>query len=132
MTASELLSGLEVALGGICPMPKTHAGSRLLELEASGEAFERLLRHWAALPAGSRPHLRGLTVTRDVPARRQYLLELGGRAPFLLVTVEAGWGGRSVAGLWSYARWWEEELSGFERIPFPGGPEGKEVSWRHA
>lgn len=130
MTASDLLSSLEVALGGICSPPRVLSASRLLELSVNSATIEKLLKHWDALPAGSRPRLRGLTVTRDVPASRQFLLEVGGRAPFLLVTVESGWAGRSVAGIWPYAAWWESELSDFEKVSFPEGRESVEVAWR--
>jgi hypothetical protein len=120
VTASELLSGLEVAFGGICPAPKAAPSAQLLECTVNGDVFDKLLRHWQGLPAASRPRLRGLTLSRE--GGRLLLLELGARTPFLAVSVDAGWPARSLAAVWPYALWWEEELG--------GGSGGGEVTWR--
>ncbi len=114
MTSSELLSSLEVALGGICSAPKVAPGTKLLAIDVKPDVFEKLLRHWEAMPSGARPRLRGITWSRDVAPAHLFLLELGGRSPFLLVTVDHQWKARSVTTTWPYAGWWEEELN-FER-----------------
>ncbi len=129
MTASDVLSSLEIALGGICPAPKILSMGKLLDLPVTGAVFGKLLRHWEGLPDGSRPRLRGLTLSRETPAQLQLLLELGGRAPFLLMTVDSSWNG-SLARIWPYAAWWEEELSSFEGVSWQGGRERAEVTWR--
>ena len=130
VTASEILSSLEMVLGGICPAPRAISTSRLLEISVSGGIAEKLLLHWASLPAGSRPRLRGLAVSREAASSRRLLLEIGARAPLLLVSVESSWSGRSVTSLWPYAAWWEAELAGFENISFPGGSGPKGVAWQ--
>ena len=130
MTASEVLSSLEVALGGICSAPKILSAGKLLDLPVSGAIFERLLRHWASLPEGSRPKLRGVTLSRGTPPQRQLLLEISRRAPFMLVTVDSSWTAGTLTGVWPYAAWWEEELASFENISWAGGGNKSEVTWR--
>ena len=130
MTGNDLFSRLEVALGGICQAPKTPPSAGLLELPVTAENFEKLLRHWAILPAGSRPRLRGFTVSREAGRGAILLLGIGPKAPLLLVDVDPAWTTRSLRGIWPYASWWEDELSRFETRSFPPRLDNSGVSWR--
>jgi hypothetical protein len=131
VTASEFLSSLEVALGGVVPAPKVHSHAKLAELLVTAENFEKLLRHWISLPVEARPRLRGLTLSREARPARQLLLELGPRTPLLLITVDASWPARTLAGVWPYARWFEDELTS-TGTPAAAGAGKAEVEWRHA
>lgn len=133
MTASDLLSSLEMAFGGILPAPRASASSkRLIEMSVNGDTFEKLLRHWASMPAVSRPRARGLTRAREEARALELLIEVSPRAPFVLVLVGADWPARSLTGVWPYAAWWEEELAGFEGVPFASRAEDSGVAWRRA
>jgi hypothetical protein len=131
---TELSSCLELALAGHCPAPKAAGSGRLLETAAGAEAFAKLLQHWHSLPEASRPRLRGLTVSREPSPALLLVLEIGGRLPFLLLSVEGAGAGAlpSIAGIWPYSRWWEEELGGFERVSFARRGEESGVAWRRA
>ncbi|MGZ3650128.1 MAG: hypothetical protein ACXVB9_15610 [Bdellovibrionota bacterium] len=131
MTASELHSNLEILFGDVCASPKASEAARILELRVNRDIFEKLLRRWQGLPPGSRPALRGLSVSRGTDRAPLLLLEVGPRAPFLQLSVTSN-SLPALTGVWPYAAWWEDELRGFESVTFP--PRGADlgVEWRHA
>ncbi len=130
MTSSDVLSSLEIALGGICPIPKLHSTCRLLDVSVDANVFDKLLRYWIGLPEVSRPRLRGLTVSRSKVANLHLLLEISGRSPFVLVTVDPSWNKDTISKVWPYAVWWEKELSSFGKNHSTENVENPGVMWR--
>ncbi len=138
MIASDLHARLELILGDCCPLPAVPSVRGVIAATVSAESFTRLVKHWRALPAGSRPRLRGLSLSREpaVSRRVQLVIDVGGANPFLLLSTD--WAPHrpipTLGEIWPYARWWEEEIRCFERIAVEAGPESqskhKEVQWR--
>jgi hypothetical protein len=126
-----MISNLELMFSPVEPAPRVSAATRLIEHRVSGGVFERLLTHWLNMPVGSRPRLRGLSVSRDPKRELILLLEVGVRAPLLNLRVEGG-SFPSLRAVWPHGAWWEHELRGFEGVSFPTSNEGLGVEWRRA
>ncbi len=133
VNTAEIHARFESVLGGICAPKENRGAEDLVEVQATGGDFEKLLKHWRELPLSARPQLRGLTMARRSGKYFELLLDAGPRTPFILLTVD--WTGSrplpAVADLWPYAEWWEDELRSFEGAEIeraPGAATG--ISWR--
>lgn len=100
------------------------------------DRFGQVVSHWLGSAEAERPRLRALMPAASENSRLllNYVLELEGGKSLLCLEVDVPRDRTlpSVTGVWSYADWWQEELSVFNGARFEGARSKEDSKWQQA
>ncbi len=132
MIQAALSAKLEMIFGNVCTVPEAHGAQNMVEIMVNADIFEKLLHRWRELPPATLPRLRGLSVTRSRDTQLRLILDAGGREPFLLLSIKwpTGRAAPSLASIWPYASWWEDELRSLEKFAIENAGGKARITWQ--
>ena len=128
-----LASKIELILGRAYGTPQAQAGAGM-GLRVDLDAFQEIVSHWRSLPAERRPHLRAILPSSSESSRHylNYVFEVPEEPRLFLLGVDVPLDRvlPSVASVWPYARWWQEELGVFTGVRYEGARAREELPWQ--